>query len=103
MIGNELATIINDVCCNWLFSGQDQLCRSTFLRAELAESAKRNHIHVLIVPEDCMPFVSTILPTSGLVSHGHCPHTLLPIFQSSHPMHMRIAYLDSFNCLICAV
>lgn len=79
MIGNELATIINDVCCNWLFSGQDQLCRSTFLRAELAESAKRNHIHVLIVPEDCMPFVSTILPTSGLVSHG-----TLPTYSSSY-------------------
>ena len=73
MIGNELATIINDVCCNWLVSGQDLLCRSTFLRAELAESAKRNYTHVLIVPEDCMPFVSTILPTSGLVNHGTLP------------------------------
>ena len=60
MIGSELATIISDVRCNWLFSGQDLICRSTFLRAELAESAKRNYTHVLIVPEECMPIVSTI-------------------------------------------
>lgn len=73
MIGNELATIINDACCNWLVSGQDLLCRSTFLRAELTESAKRDYIHVLIVPEDCIPFVSAILPASGLVSHGTLP------------------------------
>ena len=73
MIGSEIATIINDVCRNWLVSGQDLLCRSSLLRAELAESAKRNYTHVLIVPEDCMSFVSAILPTSGLVNRGTLP------------------------------
>lgn len=73
MIGNELTTIINDVHCNWLVSGQDLLCRSILLKAELVESAKRNYTHVLIVPEDCMNLVSTTLPTSGLVIHGALP------------------------------
>ena len=73
MIGNELATIINDVNCNWLVSGQDLLCGSTLLKAELVESVKRNYIHVLVVPEDCMNLVSTIHPMSGLVIHGALP------------------------------
>lgn len=103
MIGNELATIINDVCCNWLFSGQDQLCRSTFLRAELAESAKGIIFMFSLFRKTACPLYLQFCLQVGWSVTGHCPHTLLPIFQSSHPMHMRIAYLDSFNCLICAV
>lgn len=79
MIGNELATIINDLNCNWLVSGQDMFCRATLLKAEFVESVKRNYTHVLIIPEDCMNLVSTILPTSGLVIHG-----ALPTYEASY-------------------
>lgn len=73
MIGNELTTIVTDINNNWLVSGQDLSCRSALLKAELFESAKEKYIHVLIAPEDYIPFISNITHENGLNVHGTLP------------------------------